>query len=69
MCLASRYTTHTPGPQMKEELKVAGPGEKRLQISLNATAAQLHDKVLLTFPKLRSSGGYEYLKTYSSSST
>lgn len=51
-----------PGPEKKQELKAAGLGEKRLQIGLKATAAQLHDKIIFTFPKLNDAGGYEFLR-------
>ena len=44
------------------ELKVAGLGEKQVVIALRATAAQLHVKILATFPKLEEGGGYVLLR-------
>lgn len=62
MCLALRFATHVPSHQRKEELKAADLGEKRVDIGLRANAAQFHEKLVMTFPKLTDSGGYELLK-------
>ena len=44
------------------ELKAAGLGEKQVSIGMRASAAQLHTKLMMTFPKLADGGGYELLR-------
>ena len=40
----------------------AGLGEKRISCALEAGAEELHQELLVAFPRLRNGGGYEFLK-------
>ena len=69
LCLSSRFHNQVPGLQEKENLRVAGLGEQRVQIGVQATALQLHEKLLMVFPKLKEAGGYELLRCLPNSRT
>ena len=57
-----RCSGQVPSRHDKEELKLAGLGEERVNIGLKASAAQLHQKLLNVYPKLEQAGGYELMR-------
>ena len=59
-----RYIGQVPSRCEKEELKLA---EEQVSIGLRATAAQLHQTLLLVYPKLELAGGYEIMRCFSNS--
>ena len=62
-CLADSNAVTVPtGKVAKKKLSDAGLGEKRLQVSVNASAIDLHRAITTAFPKLEDCGGYTLLK-------
>ena len=48
---------------------MAGLGEKLVELSLNASAHEVADKLTAIFPKLKDAGGFTFLKIPSNSKT
>ena len=48
-------------------LTANGLGKKKLQLSEQSTAKEIHDSIIEAFPKLINAGGYELLRTVESS--
>ena len=67
--MASKFVLHVPSFRKKEELLAAGLGEKRIKVSIDATAAQLHDTLLVAFENLKEGGGFEIMRCLPNSRT
>lgn len=62
VCLADKEKEEIPSGRDRAELQLAGLGEKQISLSLFGDANDLHSELLLEYPKLEFSGGYELLR-------
>ena len=62
VCLALVGQYIPPDTADRVRLVQAGLGEKRVRCELESSAEELHETLMCTFPRLRSGGGYEFLK-------
>ena len=60
-CLHRRDAERVPNSVEKTFLEEAGLGEKSLVILMNSSPDELRDIILAQFPKLKTSGGFEFL--------
>ena len=63
VCLASKTQCSPPGPIDCGHLIQAGLGGKTLSFVETSDAEMFHEDLLDAFPKLRTGGGYELLRT------
>ena len=61
--LVSLIQVHTPSSFQKGILKSAGLGEKKVFVSIDLSAVELQELLLMKFPKLKAGGGYEYMRS------
>ena len=68
VCLASKDGVKVPTSMGgKEELLLAGLGEKKLVIpDVDCTTCEFHDVIITAFPKLKDAGGFELLRCLAS---
>lgn len=63
VCLASTSQERVPSSANKEDLLLAGLGEKKVVIpDVDCTIQDFHDVLLEAFPKLKDAGGFELLR-------
>ena len=63
VCLALTETVKVPNAVYKCLLEAAGLGEKKIVIpDAYCTATELNEELMRAFPKLRDSGGFEFLR-------
>ena len=62
VCLGSLDKEDIPNGKERAELQLAGLGEKELSLSLHGSADDLHAELIMEYPKLKDSGGYELLR-------
>ena len=63
ICLADCNVTKVPTPMDKAELIRAGLGPRKLSFFEFCENWEFHDEIIAAFPKLRSGGGYELLRS------
>jgi len=61
--LASKVQDYSPSPMDRGQLLQAGLGDKNISFVESADAEDLHYDLLEAFPKLKSGGGYELMRT------
>lgn len=66
-CLASTTQHDVPSSEEKQQLLVAGLGEKKVTLPEEANANDVRLGLKETFPKLKDSGGYEFMHAKPSS--
>ena len=60
-CLANTTQQLVPNNEEKQQLLVAGLGEKKITLSGEAAASDVMVELKVSFPKLSESGGYEFM--------
>lgn len=63
VCLANKDQECIPEAGERAELHLAGLGEKKIQLTSDSDANDIHFEFLEQFPKLSSGGGYELLRS------
>jgi hypothetical protein len=66
-CLASTTQRDVPNNYEKQQLLVAGLGEKKVTLQANSTSSDVVAALKETYPKLTDGGGYEFMYAKASS--
>ena len=66
-CLASTTQRDVPNNDEKQQLLVAGLGEKKVTLQADSTSSDVVAALNETYPKLAGGGGYEFMYTKASS--
>lgn len=62
VCLSETTQEIVPDTDNRAKLLMAGLGEKRLQLRMDADAQSIYFELCSAFPKLSDAGGYEFLR-------
>lgn len=63
VCLAQKEQISAPSREEKDELRVAGLGEKKVVLNKESNASDVMVELLSVFPKLAQGGGFEFLRS------